>query len=333
MMTLSDGAKKVIQVCAACKKNEKLLIVTDVIKEDIANTFRETALALGITNTTVALMSVEEHGGQEPSPSVAKAMCEADVVLAITSKSISQTMARVNAIKSMSRIVNLPDMSVKDLTEGLMDADFAALSPAVKTVAGYLEKGSSFRVTAAGGTDLTFSGAGQRGNAFDAIADRPGLFRSMSVEANVGPVDDIGSGVLVIDGSLPPVGILKEKITCQIDKGRIVDIKGGSQAAKFAEILKAYKDPQMYMLAEFGIGMNPCAELTGESYLADESALGTVHFGFGTNLSQGGTRKAAAHFDAIIVKPDIEVDGKTIMRSGSFTIPLNLPSSTPAALK
>ena len=100
-----------------------------------------------------------------------------------------------------------------------MEADFAALSPAVKTVASYLEKGSFFRVTAAGGTDLLFSGDGQRGNAFDAIADKPGLFRSMSVETNVGPVDDIWSGILVIDGSLPPVGILKEKITCQIKGG------------------------------------------------------------------------------------------------------------------
>ncbi len=324
MITLSDGAKKVIQVCAACQKNERLLIVTDDLKKDIADAFRQTALGLGITNTSVAVMRVEQHGGQEPPADVAKAMCETDVVLAITSKSISQTMARVKALKSMSRIVNLPDMSVKDLTEGLIEADFAAISPAVKAVASYLDKGSHFRVTAAGGTDLTFSGENNGGNAFDAIADKPGLFRSMSVEANVGPVDDIGEGVLVIDGSLPPVGILKEKITCRIERGRIVDVKGGPQAQKFADILKAYKDPQMYMLAEFGIGMNPCAQLTGESYLEDESALGTVHFGFGTNLSQGGNRKAAAHFDAIITTPSIEVDGKLIMKNGEFTIPLGV---------
>lgn len=322
MITLIEGARKVIQDCAACRKNEKLLIVTDDLKKNIAETFRKVALDLGISNTTTAVMRVEQHGGQEPPPAVAKAMCDADVVLAITSKSISQTIARVDALKSGSRIVNLPDMSVKDLTEGLIEADFAALSPAVKTVASYLDKGSHFRVTAVGGTNLTFSGEGNCGNAFDAIADQAGLFRSMSVEANIGPLDDIGEGVLVIDGSLPPVGILKEKITCRIAKGRIVDIKGGAQAVKFVEILKAYKDPQMYMLAEFGIGMNPCAQLTGQSYLADESALGTVHFGFGTNLSQGGNRKAAAHFDAIITTPSIVVDGKIIMKNGEFTIPL-----------
>jgi len=333
MITLSEGARKVIQICAACQKNERLLIVTDDIKKDIAEAFRKVAVDLGIANTSIAVMRVEQHGGQEPPPAIAKAMCDVDVVLAITSKSISQTMARVNALKSMSRIVNLPDMSVKDLTEGLIEADFAAISPAVKTVASYLDKGSRFRVTAAGGTNLTFSGEGNCGNAFDAIADKPGLFRSMSVEANVGPVDDIGEGVLVIDGSLPPVGILKEKITCRVEKGRIVDVKGGPQADKFADILKAYKDPQMYMLAEFGIGMNPCAQLTGESYLADESALGTVHFGFGTNLSQGGKRKAAAHFDAIIRTPGIDIDGTTIMKNGSFTIPVNIPPLVPAVRK
>lgn len=326
MLTLREGAKKVITVCAACKNEEKLLIVTDDVKKNIAEVFRQTALELGIARTTTVFVSVEEHGGQEPTPSVAQAMCEADVVLAITAKSLSQTMARVNALKNMTRIVNLPDISENDLTEGLIEADFAGLSPAVKKVASYLEHGSDFRVTAAGGTDLSFSGQGRSGNAFDALAVKGGLFRSMSVEANIGPVDDSAEGILVIDGSLPPVGVLKETITCEIRKGSIVKIGGGRQADQFANILKAYNDPKMYMVAEFGIGMNPCATLTGYSYLADESALGTVHFGFGTNLSQGGNRKAAAHFDAIILKPDIEIDGERIMKQGTFTIPLQIPS-------
>lgn len=326
MKTLSDGARKVIQVCAACKKDEKLLIVTDDIKKGIAEVFRQTAVSLGISSTTLAFLPAEEHGGQEPPPPVAQAMCDADVVLAITSKSISQTMARVNALKHLARIVNLPDISEKDLTAGLIEADFAALSPAVKAVASHLEQGSRFRITAAGGTDLLFSGEGQQGNAFDALADKGGLFRSMSVEANIGPVDETSEGILVIDGSLPPVGVLREKITCEIRRGSIVNITGDRQAEKLAEILRAYHDPQMYMVAEFGIGMNPCAELTGHSYLADESALGTVHFGFGTNLSQGGTRKAAAHFDAIILTPSIEIDGVVIMKKGVFTVPLYIPS-------
>jgi leucyl aminopeptidase (aminopeptidase T) len=326
MKTLSDGARKVIQVCAACKKDEKLLIVTDDIKKGIAEVFRQTAVSLGISSTTLAFLPAEEHGGQEPPPPVAQAMCDADVVLAITSKSISQTMARVNALKHLARIVNLPDISEKDLTEGLIEADFATLSPAVKAVASHLEQGSRFRVTAAGGTDLSFSGEGQQGNAFDALADKGGLFRSMSVEANIGPVDETSEGILVIDGSLPPVGVLREKITCDIRRGSIVNITGDRQAEKLSEILRAYHDPQMYMVAEFGIGMNPCAKLTGHSYLADESALGTVHFGFGTNLSQGGTRKAAAHFDAIILTPSIEIDGIVIMKKGVFTVPLYIPS-------
>lgn len=326
MLTLVDGARKVIQICAACKKGEKLLIVTDDVKRDIAEAFKRTALDMGILKVETASMEVEEHGGHEPPPWVASAMCQAEVILAITSKSISQTMARINALKSGARIVNLPDINERDLTEGLIDADFVALSPAVKEVASYLDRGSDFRVNGTGGTSLTFSGQGRRGNALDAVANEPGMFRSMSVEANVGPVDYSCEGTLVIDGSLPPIGVLQETITCEIRKGSIYKIKGGPQAGKFAAILKAYDDPKMYMIAEFGIGMNPCAEVTGHSYLADESALGTAHFGFGTNLSQGGDRKAAAHFDAIILKPSIEIDGVVIMKEGAFTIPLSIPS-------
>lgn len=332
METLSEIAKKIIKVCAACQSNEKLLIVTDDLKKDIAETFRQTAVGLGIANTSVVTTGVEQHGGHEPPPAVAKAMCEAEVVLIITTKSLSQTMARANANKAGARVVNLPDMSVKELAE-VTQADFVALSPAVKAVASYLEKGSHFRVTSAVGTDLSFSGEGHHANALDSIADKPGLFRSMSFESNIGPVDETANGVLVIDGSLVSVGILKEKITCRLEKGRIVDIQGGPQAKKFNEVMIAYKDPKMYMLAEFGIGMNPCVGVTGDQYIADESAMGSAHFGFGTNLVQGGTRKAVAHFDAIILKPDIEIDGKKIMKSGSFTISLGVPPLTPVALK
>jgi len=320
MITLKQGAEKIIKVCAACKNDENLLIVTDDTKQAIAEVFRHTALELGIRNTVTVLINSEQHGGQEPPAPAAKAMAEADVVLGITSKSISQTRARVEALKNNTRIVNLPDISENDLTKGLIEADFAALSPDVKKVASLLEGGSDFVVTATGGTHLKFSGKGQPGNAFDGLANKGGLFRSMSVEANIGPVDDTCEGRLVIDGSLPPVGPLEAPIHCVLENGRITKISGGRQADKFAEILRAYNDPQMYMVAEFGIGMNPCAKLTGLSYLADESAVGTVHFGFGTNLSQGGTRKAAAHFDAIIKTPTIEIDGQVIMKDGKFTI-------------
>lgn len=322
-MTLKQGAEKIIKVCAACKNEENLVIVTDNMKQPIAEAFRQTALELGIRNTTTVLINAEEHGGQEPPSPAAKAMAVADVVLGITSKSISQTKARIEALKAGTRIVNLPDISEDDLTKGLIEADFAALSPDVKKVASFLEHGSDFVVTATGGTHLTFSGKGQPGNALDGLADKGGLFRSMSVEANIGPVDDTCEGTLVIDGSLPPVGVLNGPISCVLKNGRITAISGGKQADKFAELLRAYNDPQMYMVAEFGIGLNPCAKLTGLSYLADESAVGTVHFGFGTNLSQGGTRKAAAHFDAIIKCPTIVIDGKTIMKNGKFAIKLD----------
>ncbi len=332
MVTLSNIAEKIIKVCVACRSNEKLLIVTDDRKKEISETFKQAALGLGIAKTSMVVTGVEQHGGHEPSPAVAKAMCEAEVIVIITTKSMSQTMARVNANKAGARIINLPDMSVKELGE-VTQADFVALSPAVKVVASYLEKGSQFRVMSAAGTDLSFSGEGHHANALDSIADKPGLFRSMSFEANIGPVDETAKGTLVIDGSLVSVGVLKEKITCRLEKGQIVDIQGGSQAKKFAEVMKAYKDPQMYMLAEFGIGMNPCVRVTGDQYIADESALGSAHFGFGTNLVQGGNRKAAAHFDAIILKPDIEIDGTTIMKNGLFTIPLNVPSLAAAMQK
>lgn len=114
MVTLSNIAEKIIKVCVACRSNEKLLIVTDDRKKEISETFKQAALGLGIAKTSMVVTGVEQHGGHEPSPAVAKAMCEAEVIVIITTKSMSQTMARVNANKAGARIINLPDMSVKE---------------------------------------------------------------------------------------------------------------------------------------------------------------------------------------------------------------------------
>jgi leucyl aminopeptidase (aminopeptidase T) len=316
--TLYEGAKKVVQVCAALRPEETGLIITDDDKLDIAQVFRQVIVQEVGASVVLILMEKQKLGGQEPPAPVEAAMCKADVIFGLTTFSLSQTDARITATRHGARVINIPDVQLSDLTSRMIEADFVAISPEVQKMADKLTQGRNFKVTAPGGTHFTFDGTGRAGRGLDALAHEPGVFRSMSVEANIGPLEGTAEGILVIDGSLPPVGHLEAPIRCAIEKGRIVSTEGGMQADQFSTFLGSFDDPNIYMVGEFGIGMNPRARLTGTSYLEDESAIGTCHVGLGSNLSQGGNIKAAGHFDAMILSPTVEMDGEFLMKDGKI---------------
>jgi len=322
MRSVKDGAAKVLSVCTNAGADEDIVLVSDDNKLEIAYAFMAAAKELGLGKAVALVMPPQSIGGQEPPQVVARAMEKASLLVVITTHSLSQTKTRMELTRKGARFMSLPDVRVEDLTEGLIEADFAKIAPGVHKLAGLLTKGEYFHVTTKAGCDLSFSARGIEASALDGLCHKKGDFRSLGVEANVGPVVGSVNGTIVVDGSAPLLGPLSGTITCEVKDGYVSRIYGGEDARRLERALAAFKDPQMYLLAEFGIGMNPCARLTGTSYISDESTVGTVHFGLGTNLSQRGNIKAAGHTDLIVQKPTIEIDGFTLMKDGDFKIDL-----------
>ncbi|MFQ6053477.1 MAG: hypothetical protein ACE5OO_04515 [Candidatus Bathyarchaeia archaeon] len=56
--------------------------------------------------------------------------------------------------------------------------------------------------------------------------------------------------------------------------------------------------------------------------LDDEGVLSSSHIGIGTNITLGGTIKAAIHYDLVLWRPTIELDGAIIMEEGEITFPV-----------
>ena len=53
--------------------------------------------------------------------------------------------------------------------------------------------------------------------------------------------------------------------------------------------------------------------------MESEQARGTVHFGFGKNVMfKGGKNESGYHFDLIVRKPTLSVDGNCICRNGEY---------------
>ena len=80
--------------------------------------------------------------------------------------------------------------------------------------------------------------------------------------------------------------------------------------------LDSKNDPNVYNVAEMGIGLNPQCRFCG-FMLEDEGVLGSVHIGIGTSITLGGAVRAACHYDLIMTGATVAADGKTLLRDGA----------------
>ena len=71
------------------------------------------------------------------------------------------------------------------------------------------------------------------------------------------------------------------------------------------------------IIAEFGVGFNPLALLTGKM-LSDEGSIGTAHLGLGSNFTIGGKNEVDFHLDFVFKKPIIFVDNKIVWNQFEF---------------
>jgi leucyl aminopeptidase (aminopeptidase T) len=152
-----------------------------------------------------------------------------------------------------------------------------------------------------------------------------GLFREKGLwgnlptgEAYLAPIEGRSNGVVVVDGSMAGVGMMTAPIRIEVKDGYATDITGGDEAARLRALLEPHgKDA--YTVAEFGIGTNDRAILTG-LILEDEKVMGTIHIAFGDNKSMGGTVRVASHLDGLVKRPTVWFDDDKIMEDGKLLV-------------
>jgi len=315
---MMKGARKLIQTCARVKKDDNVLIVTDQNMIGIAEILAAASIAEG-AETTLVIMSPRTEHGQEPPKAVAAAMRNSSVIFTPVSRSITHTSALRDAVSSGSRALVMTEFTEEMMISGGMEADFEAMKPVCEGVASALGSSKMAKVTTAAGTSLTMSLEGRKGNALTCIVS-PGQFSPVpNIEAAISPVEGTAQGVIVADASVAGMGLVSSPIKTSVKDGMITLIEGGEDARKLQAILKETADPNSYNVAELGIGLNPKSRMSG-LMLEDEGVFGTVHIGIGTSITLGGKIKAALHYDLIMWRPTVELDGKVILKDGSLLI-------------
>lgn len=318
MQTKLDKASIIaIKDCMAVKKNEKILVVTDEKKKKIGENLFKNAMELGY-DALMVVMKSRTTDGEEPPKEIAELMKQYNVVFAPTERSLTHTNARREASALGARVATLPGITEEIMIKGL-NADYKKIAALTNKLKKIFEKTKIVRVTAPNGTDITMDITGRAAYASKGLFHKKGESGNLPTgETYVAPLEGKTNGVFVVDGSMSGLGMIKEPIRIEVKDGYVADVKGGEQAEKLVKMLDKH-GKNARNIAEFGVGTNDSAKLTGE-LLLDEKVMGTIHIALGNNKSMGGNVYVPIHLDGVVKKPTVYFDGKQIMNNGKLLV-------------
>lgn len=317
-MDVLPAAKVLLEVCGGCKREEKILIVTDLASLEIGVAFFKAAKDYPNRNLVV----IEETGshGIDPNPQACEAMLNADIIYGCTKFSLFHAPVRRYASEKGARFVNMVDYEMRMLESGGLFSDFYQLGDICMKIAELVDGKDHCEIKTAKGTNFTCSIKGRKPSPQIGRSPGAGMVSSPpDVEMATCAVEGTANGIVYIDGSIPfpGLGLIKDVIKLTIEKSRIIKIEGGAQAELLKKILADTGDPNAYIIGEIGLGLNPGCSLSG-SMLEDEGCGGTIHLACGDNRSFGGQTACKLHLDMVFKYPTMIVDGVTILNEGSL---------------
>ena len=315
-MLLTRPARTIVEL-SGVKPGLQVLVLTDTEKYLIGEVVAGVAHEAG-GNVSLMVMPAQKMQGEELPPTVAAAMKAANVVIAMVAKNMAHTTARLEATQGGTKILLMPRVTEDRLLAPPMEADFHNLRPIIEGLAKRMTEARTARLTNAAGTDIRMSLEGRRGRALTGFGNTEDIAAPPGVEASIAPLEGTAEGVVVVDGSIPGVGFMEGEFPrIEIKDGRFTSITGGPLAVSFRNLLTSLSDPNVYHVAELGVGLNPLCKLRGAPD-DDEGEFGSAHVACGTNKFMGGTVLAAAHYDVVVRKATLELDGVVVLKNGEI---------------
>ena len=318
MDALHEAALIAARDCMGIQNHETVLVVSDALTRKIGQALFDVSQDL-CREVFMLEMLPRSVNGEEPPELVTEAMQRVDVVIAPLSTSITHTNARRLACAEGARVGTMPGIT-EDIMVRTMRADYHKIARLTHQVRDILSAGKTVRVTSPAGTDLTLPIDGINAIASTGLILERGSFGNLpSGEAYLMPQEGKAEGVLVVDGSMAGVGLITdEPIRITIVNGKAEKIEGGKEAALLEETVERI-GPLARNIAEFGVGTNDMAKVTGK-ILEDEKVKGTIHVALGNNISMGGTVNVPFHVDGVVLKPTVYVDDVLLLKDGKLLV-------------
>lgn len=316
---LYSASQIAIRDCMGALPHERILVITDEPLRILGYSLWKAAKDFG-HEVLVTEILPRKSNGEEPPAEIADLMMKFDIVFCPTSKSLTHTDARRAASASGVRIATLPGVT-EEIMVRCMNADYNAIARRTVVLCTMMEQTSVIRVTSPAGTDITLPIKGRSAHASSGLFREKGQSGNLPTgEAYLAPLEHRSNGRFVVDGSMAGVGIVKTPITITVKDGYATEITGGAEAEQLRKLLEPH-GTEAYNIAEFGIGTNDKAIITGK-IIEDEKVMGTIHIAVGDNKSMGGSVRVASHLDGLVKSPTVWFDEKMIMKDGLFTVGL-----------
>ena len=221
------------------------------------------------------------------------------------------------------RYLCLVEMDTDMMVRCIGRIDFPTLKEFQNKVTELTKKAKRMRLTTPAGTDVTFENDPARPVLCEVgYADTPGA-HFLAGQIAWSPVFESINGVVVFDGSLVPIGLLKTPVKLHVKEARIEKIEGATEAAQFEAWLKGFNDPNMFLMAHVCYGFNPNAKLTGVC-LEDERIWGATEWGIGNvgpMLAPPEGRPTASHSDGICLNTSVWLDEVQLTDEGRVVHP------------
>ncbi len=308
-------------------KEDTVLVVTDEHTKSEGEAFYTAASEYGCSAHLYFLP--ENNRPLLEIPSELSALVKGKTIIINSFKGLSKEtpfrvkwIEKVIATKSI-RLGHCPGITKSMMIEGPMNIDYIKMVDVADRMIKRFINAKQVHITAPGGTDIILC-IEDRGFSTDVqITNEPYLANLPCGEIWCGPVETMGDGLIVCDGSIGDIGNVSKPLKIFLEKGKIIDI--GSEDQKLVEVIEKLLnvDEEARIIGELGIGLNPGAKLSG-NLLEDEKALKTAHVAFGNNENmEGGKNKSKTHRDFLFYNPTMEVfykDGssQTLMKEGEI---------------
>jgi 2,5-dihydroxypyridine 5,6-dioxygenase len=207
----------------------------------------------------------------------------------------------------------------------------------VEVGAEILAKAKVMRITSKHGTDLTY-----RIGCYPTISeygytDQPGRWDHWPAAfVFTGAADDGVDGQLVLapgDVILPFNSYVQAPVTYTIEKGRILDIRGGLDADLIKSYMDSFKDPRGYAISHIGWGLDERARWHGLTQFPGgigmelRSFYGNVLFSSGPNSELGGANDTPCHLDIPLRGCSLYLDDEPIVVDGDVVVREMRPTS------
>ncbi len=302
--------------CLGLMKSNSLLVIADDESSSIATAVWQQSLE--ITPTAYLLRLPKPAKKIDQTLLISKFMNQVDLILLACKLQPNNISLIQNVMDQGSRVACLATTEIDFLSRTLV-SNSGKLAINSQRLADIFTIGKNLELKCKNGTDLCLSLQRERGIAEIGKLDEQRKFTILpGGRAQIRPKSGSCNGIVIPNGSIDGVGLVREISKLQFETGKIVNIRGGSEAKKFRagfqKLPSAAKD-----IVRIGVGTNHHAHLSG-NLDEDERAAGIIHLGIGSYELSTPNILTSDYLRITIRQADLSIDGKLVVKKGKIVV-------------